>query len=40
MNYVYHLDQPEATNPALTGGKGANLARLTWQDFPYRPDSW
>src|ERR687885_223340 len=34
MNYVYHLDQPEAANPALTGGKGANLARLAAAGFP------
>src|ERR687885_2193182 len=34
MNYVYSLEQPEAANPALTGGKGANLARLIAAGFP------
>lgn len=35
--FVIPLEDPDAKNPTLTGGKGANLARLIEADFPVPP---
>src|SRR3954462_4952822 len=37
MKYVLTFGHPDATNAATSGGKGANLAKLTQAGFPVPP---
>jgi pyruvate,water dikinase len=37
MTFVLHFASPEALDPAKTGGKGANLSRLTQAGLPVPP---